>query len=125
MRKQLDSLPISGYNKTDILDIRNIVRSIKFSCNDLAAIRERMEKAGYTSFSTFGRDCILNTRVIERVTSEQMVILNELIRERNNLNQIARACNAGRCWSVANEASALIRKMDAAISRFNEKSPEI
>ena len=31
MRKQLDSLPISGYNKTDILDIRNIVRSIKFS----------------------------------------------------------------------------------------------
>ena len=125
MRKQLDSLPISGYNKTDILDIRNIVRSIKFSCNDLAAIRERMEKAGYTSFSTFGRDCILNTRVIERVSCEQMAILNELIRERNNLNQIARACNAGRCWSVANEASALIRKMDAVISQLNEKSPEI
>lgn len=125
MRKQLDSLPISGYNKTDILDIRNIVRGIKFSCNDLAAIRERMEKAGYTSFSTFGRDCILNARVIERVTGEQMAILNELIRERNNLNQIARACNAGRCWSVANEALALIRKMDVVISRFNEKRPEI
>lgn len=125
MRKQLDSLPISGHNKTDILDIRNIVRSIKFSCNDLTAVRERMREAGYTSFSTFGRDCILNTRVIKRVTSEQMAILNELIRERNNLNQIARACNAGRCWSVANEASALIRKMDAVISRFNEKSPEI
>lgn len=68
MRKQLDSLPISGYNKTDILDIRNIVRSIKFSCNDLTAVRERMREAGYTSFSTFGRDCILNTRVIKRVT---------------------------------------------------------
>ena len=54
-----------------------------------------------------------------------MAILNELIRERNNINQIARVCNAGRCWSVANEASALIRKMDAVISRFNEKSPEI
>ena len=70
-------------------------------------------------------DCILNTHVVERVTGEQMAALNELIRERNNLNQIARACNAGRCWSVANEASALIRKLDAAISRFNEKSPEI
>lgn len=125
MRKKLDSLPISGHNKTDILDIRNIVRSIKFSCNDLTAVHERMREAGYTSFSTFGRDCILNTRVIKRVTSEQMAILNELIRERNNLNQIARACNAGRCWSVANEASALIRKMDAVISRFNEKGPEI
>ena len=56
MRKQRDSLPISGYNKTAILDIRNIVRSIKFSSNDLAAVRERMGKAGYTSFSTFGRD---------------------------------------------------------------------
>ena len=125
MRKQLNSLPLSGYNKTDILDIRNIVRSIKFSCNDLTAVRERMRKAGYTSFSTFGRDCILNTAIIERVSSEQMATLNELIRERNNLNQIARACNAGLCWSVANEASALIRKLDAAISLFNEKSPEI
>lgn len=123
MRKQLDSLPISGYSKTDILDIRNIVRSIKFSCNDLTAVRERMDKAGYTSFSTFGRDCILNTRIIERITREQMGILNELIRERNNLNQIAKACNAGRCWSVASEASALIRKIDAAISRFNENNP--
>lgn len=120
MRKQLDSLPISGYSKTDILDIRNIVRSIKFSCNDLTAVRERMDKAGYTSFSTFGRDCILNTRIIERITREQMGILNELIRERNNLNQIAKACNAGRCWNVASEASALIHKIDAAISRFNE-----
>lgn len=79
-----------------------------------------MRKAGYTSFSTFGRDCILNTAIIERVSSDQMATLNELIRERNNLNQIARACNAGRYWSVANEASALIRKLDAAISRFNE-----
>lgn len=123
MRKQLDSLPFSGYSKTDILDIRNIVRSIKFSCNDLTAVRERMDKAGYTSFSTFGRDCILNTRIVERITREQMGILNELIRERNNLNQIAKACNAGRCWSVANEASALIRKIDAAISRFNKNNP--
>ncbi len=120
MRKQLDSLPISGYSKTDILDIRNIVRSIKFSSNDLKAVRERMDKAGYTSFSTFGRDCILNTRIIERITREQMGILNELIRERNNLNQIAKACNSGRCRSMASEASALIRKIDAAISRFNE-----
>ena len=71
-------------------------------------------------FGTRGRDCILNTAIIERVSSDQMATLNELIRERNNLNQIARACNAGRYWSVANEASALIRKLDAAISRFNE-----
>lgn len=124
MRKQLDSHPLSGYNRADILDTRKIVKSIKFSCNDLAVVRERMRKAGYTNFSTFGRDCIMTTRIIERITREQMGILNELIRERNNLNQIAKACNAGRCWSVANVASALIRKMDVAISRFNDNNPD-
>lgn len=123
MRKQLDSRPLSGYKRTDIQDTRKIVKSIKFSSNDLCLVRERMKKSGYTSFSTFGRDCILTTRIIERITREQMSILNELIRERNNLNQIAKACNAGKCWSVANAASALIQKMDAAISRFNDKSP--
>lgn len=126
MRKQLDSRPLSGYKRTDIQDTRKIVKSIKFSSNDLCLVRERMKKSGYTSFSTFGRACILTTRIIERITREQMSILNELIliRERNNLNQIAKACNVGKCWSVANAASALIQKMDAAISRFNDKSPD-
>lgn len=103
-----------------MFDARRIVKAIKFSVNDLNIVHARQRKAGYRNFSTFGRDCILNTEIVERVTPEQMRILNELIRERNNLNQIAKACNAGRCWSVANEASALIRKLDAVISLFNE-----
>ena len=120
MRKKLKSLPYSGYDNKDIMDIRTLVKSIKFSCNDLAIARKRMEKAGYTSFSTFGRDCILNTGIVERVTPEQQELLRDLLRERNNINQIAKACNACKCWSVANEAMKVIRGLDAIIDRFNE-----
>lgn len=120
MKKEINYRPLDGYNKTKLYDTRKIVKAIKFSVNDLNIAHTRQRKAGYRNFSTFGRDCILNTEIVERVTQEQMRILNELIRERNNLNQIAKACNAGRCWSVAKEATALIRKLDAVISLFNE-----
>lgn len=120
MKKEINYRPLDGCNKPKMFDTRRIVKAIKFSVNDLNIAHARQRKAGYRNFSTFGRDCILNTEITERVTSEQMQILNELIRERNNLNQIAKACNAGRCWGVANEATALIRKMDAVISLFNE-----
>ena len=46
MRKKLKSLPYSGYDNKDVMDIRTLVKSIKFSCNDLAIARKRMEKAG-------------------------------------------------------------------------------
>ena len=120
MKKEIDYRPLDGCNKPKMFDARRIVKAIMFSVNDLNIAHARQRKAGYRNFSTFGRDCILNTEIVERVTPEQMRILNELIRERNNLNQIAKACNSGRCWSVAKEATALIRKMDAAISLFNE-----
>ena len=120
MRKKQNSLPFSGYDNKDILDIRTIVKSIKFSCNDLETARKRMVKAGYTSFSTFGRDCILSTQIVERITPEQQEILHELLRERNNINQIAKACNAGKCWSVANQAMDLLKRLDEIIDRFNE-----
>ncbi len=123
MRKKLKSLPYSGYDNKDVMDIRTLVKSIKFSCNDLAIACKRMEKAGYTSFSTFGRDCILSTEIVERITSEQQELLRELLRERNNINQIAKACNAGKCWSVANEAMRILRGLDAIIDRFNENKP--
>lgn len=120
MRKKQNSLPFAGYDNKDILDIRTIVKSIKFSCNDLETARKRMVKAGYTSFSTFGRDCILSTQIVERITPEQQEILHELLRERNNINQIAKACNTGKCWSVANQAMDLLKRLDEIIDRFNE-----
>lgn len=120
MRKKQNSLPFAGYDNKDILDIRTIVKSIKFSCNDLETARKRMVKAGYTSFSTFGRDCILSTQIVERITPEQQEILHELLRERNNINQIAKACNAGKCWIVAKQANELLKRLDEIIDRFNE-----
>lgn len=120
MRKKLQSLPFAGYDNKDVLELRTIVRSIKFSCKDLEIARKRMAKAGYENFSTFGRDCILSAQIVERITPEQQDILRELLRERNNINQIAKACNAGKCWSVASKANVLLNKLDEIIDRFNE-----
>lgn len=124
MNKKTDYKPFNGYKKIDTFDKKMIAKAIKFSCNDLEIAHGRMRKAGYENFSTFGRDCILHTEIVERITQEQMKMLNELIRERNNLNQIAIACNRGQCWSVANATLALIKRMDGIIDRFNQISPK-
>ena len=126
MKKKLKSLPFSGYDNKDVMDIRTLVKSIKFSCNDLAIARQRMSKAGYTNFSTFGRDCILPSEIIERIPPEQQELRRELLRARITINPTAKACNAVKCRSVANEAMRVLRKLDAIIDLFNKKiTPKI
>ena len=109
-----------GHDIEDMYDVINIPKTIKFSLNQLDCANERKRKAGYRDFSTFARDCILNTQIVERVTPEQMRILNELIREGNNLNQIAKACNSGRCFAEANQATAVLKRHNALIDLFYE-----
>lgn len=120
MSKKINNRPLSGYKHTDTFEKKPIVKPIRFSVNQMMEAIERQHKAGYKKFSDFARDCILSREIVERVTPEQMEILNQLTREGNNLNQIATACNARRCWSVADEALKVLRKLDAIIDRFNE-----
>lgn len=109
-----------GHDVEDMFDVINLPKTIKFSLNQLNKANERKRKAGYRDFSTFARDCILNTQIVERITPEQMRILNELIREGNNLNQIAKACNSGRCFAVTNQATAVLKRHNALIDLFDE-----
>lgn len=109
-----------GHDIEDMYDVINIPKTIKFSLNQLNHANERKRKAGYRDFSTFARDCILNAQIVERLSPEQMRILNELIREGNNLNQIAKACNSGRCFAVANQATAVLKRHNALIDLFYE-----
>lgn len=123
MNKRVNRLPVAGHEVSEIYDIINIPRTIKFSYNHIVTINERKHRAGYRDFSTFGRDCMLNAQILERITPEQMKLINELIRERNNINQIAKACNAGNCWGVAKEALSVLRGMDSIINYFNRTKP--
>lgn len=109
-----------GHDIEAMYDVINLPKTIKFSLNQLNKANERKRKAGYRDFSTFARDCILNTQIVERITPEQMRILNELIREGNNLNQIAKACNSGRCFAVANQSTAVLKRHNALIDLFYE-----
>lgn len=109
-----------GHDIEDMYDVINLPKTIKFSLNQLNKANERKRKVGYRDFSTFARDCILNAQIVERLSPEQMRILNELIREGNNLNQIAKACNSGRCFAVANQATAVLKRHNALIDLFYE-----
>ncbi|RXE72112.1 MobC family plasmid mobilization relaxosome protein [Muribaculaceae bacterium Isolate-002 (NCI)] len=120
MNRKKNRRPMPGHDIEDMYDVINLPKTIKFSLNQLNKANERKRKAGYRDFSTFARDCILNTQVVERITPEQMRILNELIREGNNLNQIAKACNSGRCFAVANQATAVLKRHNALIDLFYE-----
>ena len=120
MNRKKNRRPMPGHDIEDMYDVINLPKTIKFSLNQLNKANERKRKAGYRDFSTFARDCILNTQIVERVTPEQMRILNELIREGNNLNQIAKACNSGRCFAVANQATAVLKRHNALIDLFYE-----
>lgn len=120
MNRKKNRRPMPGHDIEDMYDVINIPKTIKFSLNQLDHANERKRKSDYRDFSTFARDCILNTQIVERITPEQMRILNELIREGNNLNQIAKACNSGRCFAVANQATAVLKKHNALIDLFYE-----
>ena len=120
MNRKKNRRPMPGHDIEDMYDVINLPKTIKFSLNQLNKANERKRKAGYRDFSTFARDCILNTQIVERVTPEQMRILNELIREGNNLNQIAKACNSGRCFAEANQATAVLKRHNALIDLFYE-----
>lgn len=120
MNRKKNRRPMPGHDIEDMYDVINLPKTIKFSLNQLDHANERKRKAGYRDFSTFARDCILNAQIVERITPEQMRILNELIREGNNLNQIAKACNSGRCFAVANQATAVLKRHNALIDLFYE-----
>ena len=120
MNRKKNRRPMPGHDIEDMYDVINLPKTIKFSLNQLNTANERKRKAGYRDFSTFARDCILNAQIVERLSQEHMGILNELIREGNNLNQIAKACNSGRCFAVANQATAVLKRHNALIDLFYE-----
>lgn len=120
MKKITNKIPLSGVKDTGTYEKKRYIKPIRFSCDQLIIAEQKQRDANYENFSTFVRDCVINAQVAARITPEQIEILNQLIREGNNLNQIATACNAGRCWSVANQAIALLKKLDAIIDMFNE-----
>ena len=123
MNRKMNRRPMPGHDVEEMYDVICLPKTIKFSLNQLNRANERKRKANYRDFSSFARDCILNTQIVERVTPEQMTILNELIRERNNLNQITKACNRNNCWGVAKQATEMLAKFDRIIQLFDEYKP--
>lgn len=120
MKNKQNNRPLPGRKPLDLYDVRDITRSIKFSYNETLKADERKRQAGYRDFSTFGRDCILNTHIVARLTPEMQKTLRDIQREGDNINQIAIACNRGKCWTVANKAIDTLRRVDDFFDKLDE-----
>lgn len=122
MKNRRERKPTNWVKRVEYDERKCIVKTAKFSLAELDEAYSRQRKAGYRSFSAFIRDCVLNTKIIERVSSEQMKLINEMVRLGNNLNQIARACNVGQCHIVADAALQLMSRLDAICDLFNSNN---
>lgn len=119
MKNIRERKPANWNRRVEYDERRCIVKTAKFSLAELEEAYSRQRKAGYSSFSAFLRDCVLNTNIIERVSPEQLKLINEMARLGNNLNQIARACNIGQCHIVADAALRLMCRLDEICDLFN------
>ena len=119
MKNRRERKPTNWVKRVEYDERKCIVKTAKFSLTELDEAYSRQRKAGYKSFSAFLRDCVLNTKIIERVSPEQLKLINEMARLGNNLNQIARACNVGQCHIVADAALRLMNRLDAICDLFN------
>lgn len=122
MKNRHERRPANWVKRVEYDERKCIVKTAKFSLAELDEAYSRQRKAGYKSFSAFLRDCVLNTKIIERVSPEQLKLINEMARLGNNLNQIARACNVGQCHIVADAALRLMNRLDAICDLFNSKN---
>ncbi|MCM1139714.1 MAG: MobC family plasmid mobilization relaxosome protein [Muribaculum sp.] len=122
MKNRRERRPTNWVKRVEYDERKCIVKTAKFSLAELDEAYSRQRKAGYKSFSAFLRDCVLNTKIIERVSPEQLKLINEMARLGNNLNQIARACNVGQCQVVADAALQLMSRLDAICDLFNSKN---
>lgn len=120
MKNKKNNCPLPGRKPLDLYDVRDITRSIKFSYHETIKADERKHQAGYRDFSTFGRDCILNTHIVARLTPEIQKTLRDIQREGDNINQIAIACNKGKCWQVSKKALETLDRVDSLFDKLDE-----
>ncbi|MCM1389701.1 MAG: hypothetical protein NC216_05110, partial [Bacteroides sp.] len=80
MKYRRERKPSNWVRRVDYDERKCIVKTAKFSLAELDEAYSRQRIAGYSSFSAFLRDCVLNTEIVERVTPEQLRLISEMAR---------------------------------------------
>ena len=102
---------------------RPIVLRCPVTAEERALIEQKMAQLPTQRIGAYLRKMAIDGYIIYTDTADIKAFTKELSAIGRNINQIAKACNAGKCWSVANEAMRILRGLDAIIDRFNENKP--
>lgn len=97
-------------NKNNVITLRLSDEELDW----LGALSRRSKR----SKSEIIRSLIMNGTVRERITSEHLFIIRQLIGESTNLNQLARKANSGYLFSLEEECKKAVAKISELIRQI-------
>lgn len=97
-------------NKNNVITLRLSDEELDW----LGALSRRSKR----SKSEIIRSLIMNGTVRERITSEHLFIIRQLIGESTNLNQLARKANSSYLFSLEEECKKAVAKISELIKRI-------
>lgn len=83
-------------------------------------ILQRQAKENGCTLSEYARGMTLNGRVIAPISPQRLALVAELTREKNNLNQIAKAQNAAGASAKADELNRIIGFYHTVIQKIKD-----
>lgn len=89
--------------------------TVRFSKREYEAVKTLISTSGMSKVALI-RDCVLQTKVKPRLTSDEILFMCQLVGMANNLNQLARSAHVKE--EIALEAKALLFQMNWVIEKL-------
>ena len=97
-------------------------RTVRFRVSEAEYLRvQRKATACNLTLSEYARQAVTSGRILRRIGPEELRLVSELTRERNNLNQLAFLQHAFGVASHEEELRRILRSYDEVIGRLKQK----
>ena len=97
-------------------------RTVRFRVSEAEYLRvQRKATACNLTLSEYARQAVVSGRILRRIGTEELRLVSELTRERNNLNQLAFLQHAFGVASHEEELRRILRFYDEVIGRLKQK----
>ena len=97
-------------------------RTVRFRVSEAEYLRvQRKAMACNLTLSEYARQAVTSGRILRRIGPEELRLVSELTRERNNLNQLAFLQHAFGVASHEEELRRILRFYDEVIGRLKQK----
>lgn len=97
-------------------------RTVRFRVSEAEYLRvQRKAAACNLTLSEYARQAVVSGRIMRRIGPEELRLVSELTRERNNLNQLAFLLHAFGVASHEEELLRILRFYDEVIGRLKQK----